>query len=127
MRIVSSLFSQEIQQTFKDKLIENLNMKFKDTCQNFLDTYGGVTEEEVKDSKDMLTAACQSHRGFEALVTHTETCLVHNNFAKKDIPDKDLINILLIVITQMRCYQVGYSRQELLPANPQPNWINTKF
>ena len=35
----------------------NPNMKFKDMCQSFWDTYARVNEEEVKNNTDMLTVA----------------------------------------------------------------------
>jgi hypothetical protein len=50
------LFSLEIQQTFEEELMANPNMKFKDMCQSFWETDATVTEEEVKDNKDRLTA-----------------------------------------------------------------------
>jgi hypothetical protein len=93
------LFSQEIQQTFGEELMANPYMKFKDMCQNFWDTYGRVTKEEVNNNKDRLTAVSQPHQRFEALVAHIETCLVYGYFTEKVISDKDLIDMFLIVIT----------------------------
>ena len=69
-----------------------------------------MTEEEVKDNKDRLTAAWQPHQGVKVLVAQIKTCLVYGHFAYKVIPDKDLIDALLTVITRMGCCQVGYNR-----------------
>ena len=74
-------------------------MKFKEMCQSFWDTYERVTEEDVKDNKDRLSAAWQPHQRFEALVAHIETCLVYGYFTEKVISDEDLIDMFLIVIT----------------------------
>ena len=65
----------------------NPNMKFKDMCQSFWDTYARVNEEEVKNNTDMLTVAWQRHKGFEALVAHIKSCLMYDHFATEVIPD----------------------------------------
>ena len=49
-------------------MMANPNMKFKDMCDSFWYIYGRVTEEEIRDNKDMLTTAWQPHQCFEALV-----------------------------------------------------------
>ena len=91
-------------------MMANPKMKFKDTTDSFLRTYGRVTKEEVKYNKDRLTTAWQPHQGFEALVAQIETCLVYSHFTKKLIPDRELIDAFLICIKQMGCYQTGYDR-----------------
>ena len=64
----------------------NSNMKFKDVADSFWGTYGRVTEEEVKDTKGVLTTAWQPHQDFEALVAQIKTCIVFSHFAKKTHP-----------------------------------------
>jgi hypothetical protein len=122
-----SLISQEIQRTFEEELMANPNMKFKDMCTHFWETYGRVSQEEVKDNRDRLTTAWQPHQGFEALVAQIETCLVYGHFAKKVISNEDLIDAFLIVIKQTGCYQVGYDRWELIPEAQRGSWTNAKF
>jgi hypothetical protein len=126
-KLFLSLVSVEIQRTFEEEMMANPNMKFKDMADNFWATYGTVTEEEVKDNKDRLTTAWQPHQGFEALVAQIETCLVYSHFARKLIPDGELIDAFLICIKKTGCYQTGYDRWELLPAAQKKVWADTKF
>ena len=79
-------------------------------CQNFWNTYGRVTEDDVKDNKDMLTVAWQPHQESEVRMAQIKTCLMYGHFSKKVIPAKDLIDTLLIVIQRMGSYQVRYNR-----------------
>ena len=106
-KLFLSLVSPEIQRNFEEEMIANPNMKFKDMAASFWGTYGRVTGEEVKDNKDRLTTAWQPHQGFEGLVAQIKTCLVYSHFAKKLIPDKELIDAFLIAIKQTGCYQTG--------------------
>ena len=55
-KLVLSLFSLEIQNTFGEEMMANPNMKFTDISQSFKDTYGQVIEEEVEDNTARLTA-----------------------------------------------------------------------
>ena len=103
-KLFLSLVSPEIQRTFEEEMMANPNMKFEDMAASFWGTYGRVTEEEVKDNKDRLTTAWQPHQGFEALVAQIETCLVYSHFAKKLIPDEELIDAFIIVIKKTGCY-----------------------
>ena len=105
----------------------NPNMKFKDMTDRFWGTYRRVTEEEMKDNKDRLTTAWQPHQGFEALVAEIETCLVYSHFAKKLIPDGELIYAFLICMKQTGCYQTGYDQWELLPCAQTQVWVDTKY
>ena len=50
----------------------------------------------------------QPHQGFEALDAQIKTCLVYSHFAKKLIPDGELIDAFLICIKQTGYYQTGY-------------------
>jgi hypothetical protein len=84
-------------------MMANPNMKIKCTRERFWETYGRAAQDEVKVNKDGLTTAWQPHLGFEALTAQIETCLVYGHFAKKVIPDKDLINAFLIGIKQTGC------------------------
>ena len=78
-------------------MMGNPNMKFKDICDHFWAIYGKATPEEVKDNRYRLTTDWQPHQGFEALVAQIEVCLVYGHFAKKSIPDDDLIDAFIIV------------------------------
>ena len=100
-KLFLSLVSPEIQRTFGEEMVANPNMKFKDMTDTFWGTYGRVTEEEVKDIKDRLTTAWQPHQSFKALVVQIETCLVYSHFAKKLIPDGELIDACLLCIKQI--------------------------
>ena len=57
-RVFLLLFLAEIQRSFEEELMANPNMKIKQICDYFCDTYGQITQEEVKDNTDMLTIAC---------------------------------------------------------------------
>ena len=81
----------------------------------------------MKDNKDRLTTAWQPHQGFEALVAQIETCLVYSHFAKKLIPDGELMDAFLICIKHMGCYQTRYNRWELLPAAQKRGWADTIY
>ena len=96
-------------------------------ADSFWGTYGRAVKEEVKDNKDGLTTVCQPHQGFETLVAQIETCLVYSHFAKKLIPDGELIGVFLICVKQTGCYQTGYDRWELLPAAQKQVWADTKY
>jgi phage terminase small subunit len=122
-----SLVSPEIQRTFEEEMMANPNMKFKDMADSFWGTYGRVTKEKVKNNKDRLTIVWQPHQGFEALVAQIETCLVYSYFAKKLIPDGELIDAFLIYVKQTGCHQIGYDRWELLPAAQKTGWADTKY
>jgi hypothetical protein len=89
--------------------------------------YRRVTEEEVEDNKDRLTAAWQPHHGFEAVVAHTETCRVCGHGVKQIIPNEDLITALLCVVKQTGSNQNRHNRWELLPKDRRTKWINTKI
>ena len=107
-KLFLSLVSPEIQRTFEEEMMANPNMKFKDMTDSFGGTYRRVTKEEVKDNKDRLTIAWQPHQDFQALVAQIETCLIYSHFAKKLIPDGELIDAFLICVKQTGCYQTGY-------------------
>ena len=47
---------------------------------------------------------------------------MYSHFAKKFIPDEDLIDAFLVVIEQTGCYQTGYDKWELLPENRRQVW-----
>ena len=78
-------------------MMANPNMKFKNMCDSFWSTYGRVTEEEVKDNTDRLTTAWQPYQGFEVPVAQIKMYLVYIHFAKKVIPNRDLVKTFLIL------------------------------
>ena len=63
-KLFLSLVLPEIQGTFKEEMMTNPNMKFKDMTNSFGGTYGRVTKEEVKDNKNRLTTSWQLHQDF---------------------------------------------------------------
>ena len=67
-KLFLSLVSSGIQRTFEGEMMVNPNTNFKDVTNSFWETYGRVTDEEVKDNNDRLTTAWQPHQGCEARV-----------------------------------------------------------
>ena len=74
-KLFLSLLSPELQRTFKEEMMSNPDMKIKDMCDHFWNTYKRVTGEEAKENKDMLTAAWQPYQGFEALIAQIRHAL----------------------------------------------------
>ena len=54
-KLFLSLVLPEIQRTFEEEMMANPNMKFKGMADSCWETYGRVTNEDMKDNKDRLT------------------------------------------------------------------------